>query len=156
MPRDYTIEFEKVSVSAAQDLFQINGASGKMVQLISFNCDDVDTTAPQDQQLVFRCRFLPATVSNGSGGSTPTPQKVDPGDANASLTALCNNTSKATTNGTAVVIWEGGANVKAGIEKFFPAKPLIGPSEAVVIELITAPATTLTMSGTAWVREYGG
>jgi hypothetical protein len=156
MARDYVVSFEKVSVSAVQDLFQITGASGKIIQILGFSIDDVDTTAPQDQQIVLRCRYLPATVSNGSGGSSVTPAKVDPGDSAASFTCLANNTSKATTSGTAVVLFEGGANVKAGREFYFSGKPTIGPSEAFVIELITAPATTLTMNGTAWVREMGG
>jgi hypothetical protein len=156
MPRDYTVTFEKVSASAVQDLFQIIGASGKMLRIVSFEINDVDTTAPTDQQLALRSRFLPATVTNGSGGSAPTPQKTDPGDAAASFTAKANSTTQATTNSTAVVVWEGGCNVKAGIAVVFPFWFAVGPSESGTVELITAPATTLTLSGTVTVREIGG
>ena len=125
MPRDYTVTFEKVSVDAVQDLFQIKGGSSVMVEIIGFNIDCADTAAPTDQQVAVRCRYLPATVTDGSGGSSPTPQKFDQGDSAAVFTAKANNTTQATTNGTAVIRWEGGFNIRAGIEKFFVSKPKI-------------------------------
>lgn len=156
MARIYSVSFEKVSVSAVQDLLQLKGATGMLIKLLSFNVDCVDATAPTDQQLALRVRFLPATVTDGSGGSSPTPQKNDAGDPAATFTAKANNTTQATTNGTAVTRWEGGCNVKAGIEKHFVKPPVAGPSQSLTIELITIPASTLTLSGTAIVSEEGG
>ncbi len=157
MPRSYSVSFEKVSVSAVQDLVQIAGAAGKTLKIKSVNVADVDATAPTtNQQLALRCRFLPATVTNGSGGATPTPRPFDPGDPAASFTALTNNTTKATTSGTATILREDGCNVYAGYTYPFPTPPIIGPSESFVFELITAPATTLTLSGTVEVEETGG
>src|SRR5580698_10257812 len=103
MPRRYKITFESVSVSAAQDLIQVSGAAGKMVRILRCGVGATDTSLPTAQMLSLRQRFLPTTVTNGSGGTTPTVTKVDPGDAGAILTALANNTTKATTNGTALV-----------------------------------------------------
>lgn len=156
MPRRYTASFEKVSVLAVQDLVQIIGAAGKMLRIIAFNVDCVDATAPTDQQLALRCRYLPATVTNGSGGTSPTPQPVDPGDSAAAFTAKANNTTQATTSGTASVRWEGGCNVKAGREHYFPSPPYVGPSESFTLELITTPASTITLSGYVLVEEMGG
>lgn len=160
MPREYVVTFEKVSVTAVQDFFQIKGASGKILRIKEVTITDVDQTLPTNQQMALRMRFLPATVTDGSGGSTPTPQKTDPGDAAASFTALANNTSKATTNGTAVTIREDGANLYAGYSYAWPPadRPVIGPSESFVAELLTAPvsAGTWVMSGTVTVEEMGG
>ena len=114
MSRIYAVTFEQVTVSAAQDLFQIIGASGKVLRIIDVSLADIDTSEPTNQQLSLRCRLLPATVTNGSGGSAPTPQPFDPGDAAASFTAKANSTTKATTNGTASVIREDGCNIAAG------------------------------------------
>src|SRR4051794_5105874 len=104
MPRIYTVSFENVSVSAAQDLLQIKGASNKVLRILRRWVSATDTTIPTAQMLRLRERFLPATVTDGSGGSTPTPAKRDQGDAAATFTALANNTTPATTNGTAVVL----------------------------------------------------
>ena len=157
MPRKYVVTFEKVSVSAVQDLIAIYGASGKMTRILEVALSDVDGTAPTNTQLALRCRYLPATVSAGSGGTTGiTPSKTDPGDAAASITAGTNNTTKATTGGTAVVLREDGCNVFQGYTYAFPAPPVIGPSEAFVFEIITAPGSALTMSGTVTVEEMGG
>lgn len=156
MARRYAVTFEKVTVTAVQDLVQIIGAAGKIVRIIEVSVSDVDSTLPTAQMMALRCRFLPATVTNGSGGSSPTPRPFDPGDAAASLTAKANSTTPATTNATAVVLREDGAHLYAGYSYPFPSPPIIGPSESFVFELITAPSTTWVMSGTVTVEEIGG
>lgn len=156
MPRMYRVLFSGVSVSAAQDLVSILGATGKVCRIIKAWAKCVQTSAPTDQQLQFRCRVLPATVTPGSGGGAFTPAKVDPGDAAASFTARINDTTPATTNGTAVIHDTGGENVKAGYEMYFPEKPPVGPSQSFVFELLGAPSGTLTMSGGLLVEEIGG
>ena len=156
MARRYKVTFEKVSISAVQDLFFILRAAGKMLRLIRVALFDVDPTAPTNQTLALRIRFLPATVTNGSGGTAPTPQKVDPGDAAASFTARVNDTTKASSSGTAVVVEEAGCNVFGGYDYMLPTPLPIGPSEAAVFELITAPTGTLIMNGTVEVEEIGG
>jgi hypothetical protein len=156
MPRRYTVSFEGVAVSAAQDLVQINGASGKMLRVLRWWLAATDTTLPTAQMLQTRCRFLPATVTNGSGGSTPTVQKRDPGDAAASLTALANSTTKATTSGTAVILEEDGCHIYSGLDKAALSPPYIGPSEAFVFELLSTVSGTVHLSGGVEVEETGG
>jgi hypothetical protein len=156
MPRAYSVVFSGVSVTAAQDLFQIIGAAGKTLKVKRIALSDVDTTLPAGQMLQLRARFLPATVSNGSGGSSPTPQPMDPGDAAASFTAKANNTSKATTSGTAVVLYAGGCHLFSGLDYSFTKEPIIGPSEAFVFELLSTVSATCIMSGQVDVEEIGG
>jgi hypothetical protein len=155
MPRQYKVTFEDVSVSAAQDLLQIKGAAGKMLRILRVWAGATDTTIPTSQMLKYRCRFLPVTVTDGSGGSTPTPQKVDNGDAAATFTALANNTSKATTNGTAATIEEGSAHVYSVYDQSFLRPPPVGPSQSLVFELLSTPSGTLHLSGGADVEEVG-
>lgn len=158
MPRIYTVSFEQVAVSAAQDLFQIKGATGKIVRIHRFELGATDTSLPTAQMLSIRGQYLPATVTDGSGGSSPTPRPVDPGDAAASFTAKANNTTQATTSGTAATLWEKGVHVYAGADKSFDPDqlPPIGPSESFVFGLLGAPSGTLHLSGTVTVEEIGG
>lgn len=156
MARKYVVSFDNVTVTAVQDLIQINGAAGKMCRIIRAQVYDVDNTPPTSQHLRLRCRILPATVTNGSGGSTPTPAKTDQGDAAATFTALANSTTPATTSGTAQVVDEGGCHVSAGYETMFGgAYPTVAVSQAFVFELVTAPNGTLKLSGSVTVEEIG-
>jgi len=103
-----------------------------------------------------RCRFLPATVTNGSGGSTPTISKVDPGDSAASFTVLANNTTKATSSGTAIVADESGDHIYSGYDNTFAVRSPIGPNEAFVFELLSTVSGTVHLSGGVTVEEIGG
>ena len=159
MPRRYKVPFERVSVSAAQDLVQVKGAAGKTLRILSQKCKPADgATLPAAQNLAFRSRFLPATVTDGSGGTAATIGPVDPGDAAPSFAAKLNNTTKATTSGTAVVLEESGEHDFNGYEYVFPKEeqPVIGPSESFVFELLNAPSGTIVLSGTVTVEESGG
>ena len=156
MPRIYRVTFEGVSVSAPQDLIQINGAAGKMVRIIRAWLGNTDTTLATAQMLQLRSRYLPATVSNGSGGSAPTPQKLDAGDAAASATALANNTSKATTNGTAAILDEQGVHIYAGCDISYQNRPVVGPTDAFVFELLSTVTGTVHLSGGIEFEEMGG
>src|ERR1700731_4015767 len=116
MPRIYTVESPNVLVSAVQDLMQIKGAAGKMLRIRRVTVGATDTTLVTAQSLQLRARYLPATVTDGSGGSVPVPAKTDPGDAAASFTALANNTVQATSSGTAVVLRAWGVHIFAGLD----------------------------------------
>lgn len=156
MPRSYSVSFQKVSVTAVQDLLQIIGAAGKTLKIKEVWVASVDSVLPTAQMMALRCSFVPATVTNGSGGSAPTPVAIDPGDAAASFTAKANSTTPATSTNTIVRLKQDGAHLSAGYSYSFAAPPVIGPSESFVFELITAPTSTWVLSGGAVVEETGG
>lgn len=158
MGRIYRVTFEQVSVSAAQDLIFIPGATGKMIRILHRWVGSTDTTIAAAQMLSLRERFLPATVSVGSGGTTGiTPTKTDPGDATSSVsTAATNNTSKATTSGTPLVLWENGVHIFNGYDGDLDAPYPIGPSEAYVFELLSSVSGTVHLSGGVEIEEIGG
>lgn len=158
MGRVYNVVFEDVAISAAQDLAFVLGATGKICRINRVWFSASNTTLPTAQMLKFRSRFLPATVTPGTGGSVGTLSKTDPGDANASFTARTNDTSKATTGGTAITQDEGGSHIYNPFEKVFNQKspPVIGPSEAFVFELLSTVTGTVNGSGGVEVEEIGG
>jgi len=158
MGRRYRVSFESVAVSAAQDLLEIKGAAGKIVRIIRCWWGCSTTTLATSQSVATRCRFLPATVTDGSGGTTPSLQKLDPGDAAPSATALANNTTKATTGGTAVILEESGDHIYNGYRSGWDDKgcPIVGPSEAFVFEILSTLSGTANISGGVEIEEIGG
>ena len=157
MPRLYSVSFSQVLVAAAQDLFQVAGTAGKMLRIRRITISATDTTAPTAQMLSFSGVFLPATVTPGSGGTVPTPQKIDPGDANPSFTAAVNNTTPAGTSGAAATVYSGGCHIYNGLdERYAEAAEDIGPGEAYVFKLLSTVTGTVHLSGTIFVEEIGG
>jgi hypothetical protein len=158
--RFYTVTFEDVAVSAAQDMVQITGAAGKIMFIVEMWCGVTNTTLATGQAIKVRGRYLPATVTLGSAGTTGiTPSKVDPGDAAcSSSTCATNNTVKATTSGTAIVQYQNGAHLYQGDRCRFPVdeRPPIGPSEAWVWELLSTVSGTVNLSGGVKLGEVGG
>ena len=154
MGRRYHLIFENVSVSAVQDLVQINGATGKTVLVRRVWLNSVNAT-PTAQQLRLRGRYVPATVTNGSGGSTPTPRPLDPGDAAATFTARANSTTQATSSGTIIDLWATGCHVQGGVDTMFPTPFVVPAGAAFVFDLAAAPTGTLNLSGGVEVEEIG-
>ena len=158
MARIYQVTFENVTVSAAQDLVLITGAAGKMMKILRMWLGHSTSSLAAAQMLRLRARFLPSAVTAGTGGTTGiTPSRNDPGDAAcSSTTAGTNNTTVATTSGTAVVRWSQAVHLHAGLDWTFGQPPPIGPSEAFVFELLAAPTGTVAMSGGVEFQEEGG
>lgn len=156
--RTYDVSFENVTVTAAQDLTAIIGAAGKVLKIKRMRVGATNTSIPTAQMIQIRARFLPATVTNGSGGTAPTPRPLDPGDAAASFTARVNDTTKASSSGTATIMEETGVHIYAGYDFTYPqdARPTIGPSEAFVFELLSTVSGTVALSGGVTVEETGG
>ena len=155
MARRYTVTFEGVTVTAAQDLVAILGGTGKTCRIIRQWWGCADTTLATGQNLSVRGRVLPATVTPGSGGSTPTPRPLDGGDAAATFTAHVNDTSKTTSSGTVRIVEENGSHLFAGYALSFPAPPIVEPTAAYVFELLSTVSGSITLSGGVEVEEIG-
>lgn len=159
MPRIYRVTFEEANITGVQDLVFIPGSgTGKLVKILRRWVSATDTALPTAQMLGLRERFLPATVTVGSGGTTGiTPSKNDPGDATCGITtAATNNTSKATTSGTAVVLSENGAHSYNGYDDIVLNPYPIANGEAYVFEVIGILSGTLHLSGGVEFSEEGG
>lgn len=157
MSRVYVVTFEGVAVTAAQDLVQVKNASGsnKLLRILRRWVSATDTAVPTSQMLQLRERRLPSTVTDGSAGSTPTPQPRDGGDAASTFTAFVNNTTKATTNGTASTIYETGCHIYNGFDDIHDEPPTIAPAQSYVFELLSTVSGTVHLSGGVEVEEIG-
>jgi hypothetical protein len=158
MGRIYRVTFDNVLVAAAQDLIFIPGAAGKLIRILHRWVASTDTAVPTAQMIQLRERWLPATVTLGSGGTTGiTPTKTDPGDATCSITtAATNNTTKATSSGTPNILFATGAHIFNGYDDTLVAPYPIGQNEAYVFELESIVSGTVHMSGGCEIEESGG
>ena len=100
---------------------------------------------------------LPATFTGGSGGSTITPATMDSADAACGATTKCNNTTVATTSGTAITIAEFGWNERNSPYDFwFPDvnyAPKAKQGEGLVVRQQTTVADDYSGCFTFWIEE---
>lgn len=156
MPRKYTISFRAVSVSAVQDLVSLKGSSGKICKLRRATVQMSAVTLPTAQGMNLNVKYGSATVTLGSGGSTPTPKPLDPGDSAASFSCHANDTSQATTSGAFSDITPNGGHVFSGFDyNWGNDGPIFGLNTGIVFEMATAPSGTIVFSGSVEVEEIG-
>lgn len=157
MGRVYSVSFENVSVSAAQDFFEIGPASDKPVAIHGFcigqgGVADIGDAAEE----LLRLQIIRGHSTSGSGGSTFTPAPMNPNDtASGDTTVEINNTTIASA-GTGVALATHTFNVRAGIEVWYPpeARPQASSANTtIVLRLLAAPADAITLSGTIWFEE---
>lgn len=151
--RIYTMSFQGVTLSAVQDMLAVYAGSTKIFAVLSVNIGQVTGTSVANQRV--RLRYLPATVTSGSGGSAGTLKPFVAGDAAATITGRINDTTQATTGGTAVDLWDDQWNIINGFIWVPPIPsrpPIIGLSGAFIVSLDTAPSS-IVASGSVVVEE---
>lgn len=141
--RLYTFGFQNVTVSAVQDALALFASSSKPCALHAVNLDQITGTAVFNARVRFR--FLPATVTPGTGGTTSgTIGKTNPGDAAAGATCGYNNTGQATSGGTIVDLLNTAWNTVNGFVWYaaIAGRPFLLPiSTGLVVSLDTALAS---------------
>lgn len=151
--RTYTVGFQNVSVSAIQDLVAVySGASGAF-EIHDFTLGQTTQTTVGNLRL--RGRRLPATVTAGAGGSAGTVNKTRSGDAAATVTARVNDTTQATTSGTAADVVDDVYNPVNGYQFLPPPedRPACNPSEAWSWSLDQAPGSAQTTNAKMTLAE---
>ena len=154
MGRVYTVQFENVAVTAAQDFFEITPADDKPVQILGLFLSQ-NSEIGDAQEEFMRVQIIRGYTTGGSGGMAPTPIPLDPADAAAGFTAEVNNTTVASA-GTAVVLHSETFNERVGMATWWP--PECTPrahqgNTTLVVRLLAAPADSVSMSGTLYVQE---
>lgn len=153
MGRRYSVVFEEVAVSVAQDLFELVAPADATVVIhsvtITQSSDAGDAQAEMLPILIHR------GTATGSGGSTPTPSPLSEGDAAFGGTAEANNTTQSV-EGT--LLHAEAFNVQIGLYYLPPPEDRIevSPSQLLIVELQAAPDDELTMNGTMIFEEVGG
>lgn len=152
--RIYSIVFENITATAVQDLFYAKASStnGLAIRRLSLSASGITSPA----EIRIRLKRLPATVTVGSAGTAPTIQKVSSSLAAAALSAVrANDTTQATTSGTAVTLANWNWNV---LQDFIEVPPTEDErwacvaSEALVFDIIATPASTV-LSGVMVFEE---
>ena len=157
MARMYTVSFENVSLSAAQDLFELSPADDKPIELCGLYLSNVGGTADAGdaQEELLRLLVRRGHTTSGSGGSAPTPAPLDPNDAAAGFAAEVNNTTIAS-SGTTADLHADGWNIRVPYQLVWPPEMRPKASQAnttIVVRLVGAPADAVTCSGTLYVKE---
>jgi hypothetical protein len=154
MARVYSVSFENVAVSAAQDFFELTPADDHPIVLLALYIDQSSDVGDAAEELL-RYKIIRGHTTSGSGGSTATPRPMDPGDAAAGFACEINNTTIASA-GTAVDIHAGAFNIRSGLALIWPPEmtPVANQGNTtIVVRLMAAPADALTMGGTLYVAE---
>lgn len=160
--RAYAVEFHNVTLTNAggdQDLFYIKPAADKVCLIESIKLSNVGVAADAGdvQEELHRIEIirLPATVTVGSGGNSMTPNPLSTNDAAAGFTARINDTTVATTSGTALYLDSDGWNVRVPYAwPFIPEHRLIvANAQAIVVRLASTLTDDIVCNGTCIVRE---
>lgn len=156
--RIYTVSFENVSVSAVQDFLEFTPADDKPIELVGLFLGQAGNSDVGDAaEECLRLKVIRGNTTSGSGGSAPTPRPVKRSDSAAGFAAEVNNTTVAT-GGTAVELHCDSFNVRAGFQFWWPmgTEPDCSQGDTSLrVNLVGAPADAITLSGTAYIREFG-
>lgn len=148
--RLYSVSFSNVTLSAAQDLFELQPADDKPI--IVHKVVVAPDTSETNQQVKVTVKRFSGAFTSGSVGSTATPVALDSHDAAAGFACEINNTTRCT-GGTSVVIVADSFPSQGGWE-YMPdvrQRPKAYQAEAIVIGV--EEATSAAYSGYAIVEE---
>jgi hypothetical protein len=160
--RAYAVEFHNVTLTTAggdQDLFYIKPAADKICVLEAIYLSNVGVAADagdaQEELHRIEIMRLPATVTVGSGGAAMTPNPLSTNDTAAGFTARINDTTVATTSGTALWLHSDGWNVRIPYAWMPPPEHriIVANAQAVVVRLASTLTDDIVCNGVCIVRE---
>ena len=150
----FKIPMSAVACSAAQDLWHLKAGATYplLIHEIVLSQKTLVATEGRDLKLIRHT----TTVTQGSGGSTPTPAQMNPGGSASGITAHMNDTTQASA-GTLTTLH---SDVWQFLNGFFwmPApedRIFISPATGFIVSLVTAPSASMTVSGTITYEELG-
>ena len=155
MGRMYTVSFENVAVTAAQDFFETTPAVDKPIAvhgLLLYQSTDVGDAAEE----MLRLEIIRGHTTSGSGGTTPTPAPLDTNDTVAGDTTWEVNNTTIASVGTTAILYVHYFNIRGGFEFWYPpeARPkATNGNTTLVVRLMAAPADSITMGGTLIYEE---
>ena len=160
MGRRYTAVFSSVAVTAQQDFFEIAAPADAIVVVHEWELSQSSEVGDaMEEGLAIRVVRGAGAVTSGSGGTTPTAQAIEDGDAAFGGTVEANNTTKMVAGSGALdQLAAYNWNIRVPFQKIYTpeTRPVISPSNRLTIELGTTPADSITVSGTITFEEIGG
>jgi hypothetical protein len=157
----YTVSFAGVAVTAAQDFFALVAAATSRIAICRIEVTQYSDAGDAASELLAYSLKRGATTA-GSGGTAPTPVSVKghTGARAAVTTARVNDTTQAS-NGSPVTVHAGAFNIQAGLlyapkyDEHIDERITVEAGSRFVVSLDSAPADSLTMSGTILFEEIG-
>ena len=142
----YSAPFDNISVSVAQDLFEIAVPSTAAILLLSAKIGLADTETNEQLRIVLKRGS--GAMTSGSGGGTITPVPHNGKFASSSCTVERNNTTLATA-GTITDLDADGFPTQGGWVYLPTPEERIwfGPSTWAILRLVNAPGAAMNMSG---------
>lgn len=159
MGRIYIAQFSAVAITAVQDLFEVLAPSDSVVIIHGWNIFQTTDTGDAAEEILRLQTVRGVGATGGSGGTTPTIQPRDDGDAAAGVVVEANNTTRMTAGGGSLETLEQyGWNVRIPLQVIYTpeTRPIISPSDYWTLELPAAPADSITVSGMIIFEEIGG
>jgi hypothetical protein len=150
----FKVPMSAVSVSAAQDLWHVKAGPTYPLLIHEIVLSQKTLVAVEGKDL--KMIRHTATVTQGSGGSAPTPQNIVPGGASSGCTVHMNDTTQASA-GTLTTLH---ADVWQFLNGFFwmPApedRIFVAPATGFIVSLVAAPSASMVVSGTITYEELG-
>lgn len=160
MSRIYACTYNGTITAAGgdTDLISIQPADDKPIKLRGMLLSQISEVGDaQEEGLRITVKRLPATFTVGSGGSSVTPTPPDSADVACGATVRANDTTVATTSGTAVVCAEIGWNERNSPYEHWYPDPAFAPKakqgEGLIVRLETTLADDMTGCFTFWIEE---
>ena len=150
MGRMYTVQFSEVAVTAQQDLFQIEAITVPAIIHAVYLSQTSDVGDAAAENLSIRINRVTDDVTDDLATV-----QIDNGDATQLADVAINETSELTTG--LVVIHSEAWNIALPFV-FLPTpemRPVVEVANAIVVNLNTTPADSITMSGTIYFEEVG-
>lgn len=163
MSRKYSIVFTGTVTAAGTDtdLLYLKPAADTSLRLLGWSMGQSSEVADaQEEGLRISVIYLPVTVTVGSGGAAATPRSPDQRmTVAAACAARVNDTTVATTSGTAVILNEFSWNERGSPWEFWYPDPELAPvagisTAAIVVRMQTTLADDATFNYTFWIEEF--
>ncbi|MFO1081878.1 MAG: hypothetical protein U1E23_14765 [Reyranellaceae bacterium] len=150
----FSVPISAVAVSAAQNLWHIKAGATYGFWLHGFTLDQKTLTSVEGKEIDIVRHTV--TVTQGSGGSAPTPTLLSPGSASSGVTAHINDTSRASA-GTRTIVKSMVWQFLNGLFYLPPPEQRIwiAPATGLIIDLPTGPSGSMTVSGHLVYEEVG-
>jgi hypothetical protein len=156
MGRIYSLPLVRTAVTAAVDLAEILTAAGHICIIHEIELSQ-STDVKDAEEEMLQLAWKSGQTTSGSGGNTgvtPIPRLI--GDAAHGMTVETFNTTKASA-GTIVThaVWDW--NVRIPFGKIFTPETrlIIPPSTRATLELVAAPADSITIGGNIVLEVIG-
>lgn len=155
--RFFTASFKDIAVTAAQDLFELTAGSGNPVTIHGWAISQkTEVGDAMEEGLTLTTNRGVGSTTSGSGGASVTPQPIDDDGAAVAASVERNNTTiMAAGSGSLEELEVHAWNVRGNLIMFYPPelRPRVKASARWTLELETAPADSITMSGTLYFEE---